>query len=71
LNGKGEVFELAPLIKRGKDPLPFTSPLIEQLNLKITSLIDRSAKLATKVMKHEKEASKSPLPLSLPGKPRG
>lgn len=71
LNDKGEVFELVPLIKRGKGPLPLTSPLIEQLNLKIASLIDRSAKLATKVMKREEEASKSPLPLSLTGKPRG
>ncbi|WP_319412775.1 hypothetical protein [uncultured Cohaesibacter sp.] len=53
LNDKGEVFNLVPMIQRGKAPLALTTSFIEQLNEKIGSLIERSSKLAVAVVEQE------------------
>jgi hypothetical protein len=53
LNDKGEVFNLVPMIQRGKAPLALTTSFIEKLNEKIGSLIERSSKLAVAVVEQE------------------
>lgn len=53
LNDKGEVFDLVPMIQRGKAPLALTTLFTEQLNEKIGSLIERSSRLAAAVEKRE------------------
>lgn len=53
LNDKGEVANLVPMIQRGKAPLALTTPFTAELNQKIASLIDRSARLAVAVVSRE------------------
>lgn len=53
LNDKGEVFNLVPMFQRGKAPIALTTPFTEELNQKISSLIDRSSKLAAAVVERE------------------
>lgn len=53
LNEKGEVFNLVPMIQRGKAPVALTTPFTTKLNERIASLIDRSSKLAAAVGKRE------------------
>lgn len=53
LNEKGEVFNFVPKIKRGKGVIALTTPFTKRLNGNISSLIDRSSKLAGAVVKHE------------------
>ncbi|WP_339110166.1 hypothetical protein [Thioclava sp. GXIMD4216] len=53
LNDKGEVFNLVPMIQRGKAPLALTTSFIEKLNEKIGSLIERSSNLAVAVVEQE------------------
>lgn len=48
LNEKGEVHDMMPMIMRGKAAIPVTQALVEDLNSKIRSLIDRSKDLAEK-----------------------
>jgi hypothetical protein len=59
LNDKGEVFNLVPMIQRGKAPIALTTTFIEGLNEKIASLIDRSSKLAAAVVKREVDEHKA------------
>lgn len=58
LNDRGEVFNLVPLIRRGKASLPLTTAFTKRLNDTITSLIERTAALAEAVRKHEKGRGK-------------
>ena len=60
LNDKGEVFNLVPMIKRGKGALPLTTAFTEKLNATITSLIERTAALADAVRKREQERGLPP-----------
>lgn len=53
LNEKGEVFNLVPMIQRGKAHIALTTSFIEKLNEKIGSLIERSSKLAAAVVEQE------------------
>tara|TARA_Y100001956_G_scaffold60847_1_gene60561 strand:- start:1973 stop:2464 length:492 start_codon:yes stop_codon:yes gene_type:complete len=53
LNDKGEVFNLVPMIQRGKMPLALTTSFMEKLNKKIGSLIERSSKLSVAVVEQE------------------
>lgn len=53
LNDKGEVFNLVPMLQRGKAPVALTTPFIAKLNERIASLIERSSKLATAVGERE------------------
>jgi hypothetical protein len=53
LNDKGEVFNLVPMIQRGKAPVALTTSFIEKLNENIASLIDRTSKLAAAVSARE------------------
>ncbi|HEY0834097.1 MAG TPA: hypothetical protein VGE72_09345 [Azospirillum sp.] len=51
LNDKGEVTNLVPMVMRGKAPLALTTPYTAQVNILISGLIDRTAKLAATVAK--------------------
>jgi hypothetical protein len=51
LDDAGKVANLVPLIIRGKNPLPLTTALIEQLNVQIAALIAKVNDLATAVAK--------------------
>lgn len=53
LNDKGEVFNLVPMIQRGKAQVALTSQFIAKLNERIATLIEQSAKLAQAVGKRE------------------
>ena len=53
LNDEGEVFNLIPMIQRGKAPVALTTSFTAKLNEKIASLIDRSSKLAAAVGERE------------------
>lgn len=53
LNERGEVLNLLPMLQVGKAPRALTIPFIEQLNEKISSLIERSSKLAALVVERE------------------
>ncbi|MBO9452764.1 hypothetical protein J7426_21025 [Tropicibacter sp. R16_0] len=46
LNDMGEVFNLVPMIQRGKAPVALTTEFIANLNERIASLIEQSSKLA-------------------------
>lgn len=59
VNDKGEVFNLVPMVQRGKAPVALTTPFVAKLNEQIASLIDRTAKLAKAVAKHEQERGKT------------
>jgi hypothetical protein len=48
MNDEGKVVNLVPMIQRGKAPLPLTTPFVEQVNILIASLIERSVALAEK-----------------------
>lgn len=54
LNDKDQVFNLVPMIQRGKAPIALTSAFTHQLNGQIAGLIDRTATLAATVAKREK-----------------
>lgn len=49
LNDKREVVNLVPMIQRGKAALPLTTPFMEQVNILIGSLIERTAAIASAV----------------------
>lgn len=53
LNDKGEVFNLVPMIQRGKAPVALTTSFTAKLNEQIASLIGRSANLAAAVGNRE------------------
>lgn len=53
LNDKGEVFNLVPMIQRGKAQVALTTEYIANLNDQIGSLIEQSSKLAEAVEKRE------------------
>lgn len=53
LNDKGEVFNLVPMIQRGKAPVALTTEFIAKLNERIATLIEQSSKLAEAVGKRE------------------
>jgi hypothetical protein len=53
LNGKGEVFNVIPIIQRGKAPVALTTQFTAKLNELIATLIERSSKLAKAVGKRE------------------
>jgi len=53
LNDKGEVFNVVPMIQRGKAPVALTTQFTAKLNERIATLIERSSKLAEAVGKRE------------------
>ena len=53
LNDDGEVFNIVPMIQRGKVPVALTTSFIEELNERITGLIDQTSKLAEVVRTRE------------------
>lgn len=59
VNDEGEVFNLVPMVQRGKAPVALTTPFVVKLNEQIASLIDRTAKLAKAVAKQEPERGKT------------
>jgi hypothetical protein len=52
LNDDGEVVNLAPMIQRGKAPLPLTTAFVEHVNKLIAGLIERAAALASAAAGH-------------------
>lgn len=46
LNDEGHVFNLVPIVMRGKSPLPLTSALIEKVNRETAALIETSREFA-------------------------
>jgi hypothetical protein len=53
LNDKGEVFNVVPMIQRGKAPVALTTSFTQKLNENIASLIDRTSELAAAVRNRE------------------
>lgn len=53
LDEKGEVFNLVPMIQRGKAPVALTTEFTVKLNQRIATLIEQSSKLAEAVRKQE------------------
>lgn len=58
LNDKGEVFNLVPMIKKGKVAQPLTTAFTKKLNSKIISLIERTSALAEAVRMREQDRGK-------------
>lgn len=46
VNEAGELISLVPFIRKGKQPLPMTSPWVEEMNAKMRKLIDETTALA-------------------------
>lgn len=53
LNDKGEVFNVVPMVQRGKASVALTTEFIAKLNERIATLIEQSSKLAEAVGRRE------------------